>query len=112
MAASPQPRVVVVGAGLAGLVAARRLELTGARVSVLEASSSVGGRLQHSQLAGFEFEPGLHALPARAPALCGILGELGVASSVRHVIQERVLALYRAGLRTREHRGAYAGPPA
>ena len=101
-------RVVVVGAGLAGLVAARRLELAGAHVSVIEASSRVGGRLQRDSLADFDFEPCLHALPSRAPVLRGLLRELGLSSGVREVPLERVLELSRTGLRTRELRGAGA----
>lgn len=38
--------VVVAGAGLAGLAAARRLETDGARVTILEARDRVGGRVQ------------------------------------------------------------------
>ena len=38
--------VVVAGAGLAGLAAARRLEQEGARVTILEARDRVGGRVQ------------------------------------------------------------------
>ena len=38
--------VVVVGAGLAGLAAARELEKEGARVTVVEARDRVGGRVQ------------------------------------------------------------------
>ncbi len=103
-----QPRVIVVGAGLAGLVTARRLELSGAHVSVLEASSRVGGRLQRAELAEFSFEPALHALPARAPALRGLLGELGLWSSVRELLLERVLELGHQGLQARELRGGSA----
>jgi monoamine oxidase len=51
-------RVLVAGAGLAGLVAARELEAAGARVTVVEARDRVGGRV-HTIRTGFA--GGLHA---------------------------------------------------
>ena len=50
--------VVVVGAGLAGLTAARELEQDGARVTVIEARDRVGGRVQ--TIRGI-FKSGQHA---------------------------------------------------
>jgi len=50
--------VVVVGAGLAGLAAARYLTRHGVEVTVLEASDGVGGRVRTDLVDGFRFDRG------------------------------------------------------
>jgi monoamine oxidase len=50
--------VLVVGAGVAGLAAARRLCTRGVRVTLLEAADRIGGRAHSVQLGGFAFDRG------------------------------------------------------
>lgn len=50
--------VIVVGAGIAGLAAARELDTAGYRVTVLEASSRIGGRIYTNRDLGLPVELG------------------------------------------------------
>jgi len=55
---SAAERVIVVGAGMAGLSAARRLAEAGREVQVLEARSRLGGRIHTVELAGVRADAG------------------------------------------------------
>lgn len=61
--------VVVVGAGLAGLVCARRLHRSGVDVVVLEKADKVGGRLATRKLSGFTLDRGFQVLFTAYPAV-------------------------------------------
>src|ERR1051326_1157415 len=69
--------VVIVGGGIAGLVAAIRVAKAGVPALVLEKSSSVGGRAATHEKHGFLFNLGPHAL-YRNGALRQTLDEFGV----------------------------------
>ncbi|MFE1600704.1 flavin monoamine oxidase family protein [Methylobacterium sp. ID0610] len=58
------PDVVVVGAGAAGIAAARRLAARGLSVAVLEARDRVGGRTVTTRLRGHAVDLGAHWLHA------------------------------------------------
>lgn len=61
--------VVVVGAGLAGLAAARALRLAGRDTLVLEASDGVGGRVRTDVVDGFLLDRGFQVLLTGYPEL-------------------------------------------
>lgn len=61
------PDVVVVGAGLAGLAAARRLVLGGRSVTVLEAADGVGGRVRSDRVDGYILDRGFQVLLGAYP---------------------------------------------
>ena len=61
--------VIVVGAGLAGLRCAARLEQAGLRVLVLEASDGVGGRIRTDLVDGFRCDRGFQLLNPAYPAV-------------------------------------------
>ncbi len=60
--------VAVVGAGLAGLACARRLQAAGRDVVVLEASDGVGGRVRTDRHGGFLLDRGFQVLLTGYPA--------------------------------------------
>ncbi|MEU9323407.1 protoporphyrinogen oxidase [Streptomyces canus] len=71
-------RVVVIGAGIAGLAAAHRLSQRGARVTVLEASDRVGGKLLPGEIAGARVDLGAESMLARRPEAVALAREVGL----------------------------------
>ena len=71
-------RVVVVGAGLAGLSAARRLVASGCDVTVLEARDRVGGRTEGTTVAGVPVELGGQWIGPTQTRMYALIAELGL----------------------------------
>lgn len=60
---------LVIGAGLAGLTAARSLRRSGREVHLIEASDGVGGRVRTDQVDGFRLDRGFQVLLTAYPEL-------------------------------------------
>jgi oxygen-dependent protoporphyrinogen oxidase len=74
--------VVVVGGGVAGLVAARELARGGARVLLLEASDRLGGEVGRHTVAGIDLDSGAESFATRGGTVAAYLDELGLAADV------------------------------
>jgi len=59
--------VIIIGAGLAGLTAARVLKASGKSVLVIEASDAVGGRIRTDNVEGFLLDRGFQVLLTAYP---------------------------------------------
>jgi len=109
-------RIVVAGAGLAGLTAALTLRDTGWDVVVLEARSRVGGRVHtvHGGADGVPLARGLRAelggesIDESHVGLLGLLTRFGIATERRPgSTRDRVL---RGRVRYEGHNSTFAGP--
>ncbi|MEU0104586.1 protoporphyrinogen oxidase [Streptomyces sp. NPDC006251] len=76
-------QVVVIGAGIAGLAAAHRLLERGARVTVLEASDRVGGKLLPGEIAGARVDLGAESMLARRPEAVALARAAGLADRLQ-----------------------------
>ena len=73
----PAPaRALVVGGGVAGLVAARELAARGAAVEVFEAEDGCGGRIRQVRVGGAAFDIGAEAFATRGGAVAELIEEL------------------------------------
>jgi renalase len=79
---SPVP-VTVVGAGVAGLTAARHLTAAGRQVVVLDEGAVPGGRLATRRLAGATFDHGAQFFTVRSPELAASVADWSERGVVR-----------------------------
>lgn len=76
---SGRPDVVVVGAGLSGLAAARELKDAGLEVLVLEARNRPGGRTQAAEIEGVTVDLGGEWIDAAHTEIRTLTADLGIA---------------------------------
>ena len=74
---------MIVGGGISGLAAAYFLRDSGARVTVLEGSPRLGGKLSASEVAGVMLDEGAEALLARRPEGTDLIAAMGLTGRLR-----------------------------
>ncbi|MFW9907590.1 MAG: FAD-dependent oxidoreductase [Candidatus Thorarchaeota archaeon] len=104
------PRVVIVGAGIAGFSCALELKGLKARCTILEKEPTVGGRARSFTESGYVFDQGLHFFVGGFKSLIPILERSGVRMTVvgegavwlkageKHMIRKSVVDLAKFGL--------------
>ncbi|MFZ0214418.1 MAG: FAD-dependent oxidoreductase, partial [Candidatus Dormiibacterota bacterium] len=93
--------VAVVGAGLAGLAAARTLREQGASVRVFERSRLLGGKATSFEVEGEEFDNGQHVFLGCFSAWLQLVRDAGMADALHLPPRFAALLLDREGRRAR-----------
>src|SRR5690606_12718100 len=70
---SVAPRVIIIGAGLAGLACARALFRRGLSCAILEASDDIGGRVRTDCVDGFQLDRGFQVFLSGYPEASAVL---------------------------------------
>jgi oxygen-dependent protoporphyrinogen oxidase len=73
---------VVVGGGVAGMVLARRLAMSGRRVALLEASDRLGGQVARADVAGITVDAGAESFATRGGVVAKLLAEIGLGGEI------------------------------
>ena len=82
--------ILVIGAGIAGLTAAYRLQEAGHHVRVLEAQDHVGGRMITIHWQGYAIDPGAEFISGAERTLLGMVRQLGVEDHLIDYSEEQV----------------------
>lgn len=76
VAQASDTRVVVIGAGIAGLVAAWECAKVGMAVTVVEASARLGGTIATTRIAGLDLDTGVTCFSTRGGAVRALIGDV------------------------------------
>ena len=93
-------RIIVIGAGLAGLVVARDLARSGVRVTVIEASDRIGGQLAAIRIGGVEVDAAAESFATRGGGVQALVSELGMSADI---VRPRESPAWVIGRRGRAH---------
>lgn len=74
--------IVVVGGGLAGLIASRRLALLGHSVELLEQRDHLGGSITRHSVAGIDLDAGPDSFLGRGGAVAALASEIGLGDQI------------------------------
>ncbi|GGH50206.1 protoporphyrinogen/coproporphyrinogen oxidase [Microbacterium album] len=100
--------VVVIGGGIAGLVAARECAKVGMRVTVLEAGEEPGGAIRTGEIAGIRLDLGAESFATRGGHVRRLVDELGLGDAV---VTPGAGGAWVAGLPGRGEGGGSAAAP-
>jgi len=81
-ARAAETRVVVIGGGIGGLIAARECAKVGMRVTVLEAADAVGGAIRRAALGDITVDAGAESFATRGGHVRALVEELGLGDRV------------------------------